>query len=71
MPLTFAAPAEKTQAPFFCFRTLAVLPDARREEAAFFAAVMVLWQLTFLYFRVLVAMSFIKFKIKKIVRCQP
>lgn len=48
----FLLPALNTHAPLFPLRTLAVWPDARNLTAALLAAVMVVWQLTFLYLRV-------------------
>jgi len=53
MPLTFAFPAEKTQVLPPLVRTLAVLPALRSVLAAAFAAVLVVWQETFTYLRVL------------------
>lgn len=47
-------PADFTHLP----TTVAVMPDARSFLAAALAAVMVVWQLTFLYFLALVAITF-------------
>lgn len=56
LALLLIFPAEKTQVFLPEERTEAVRPLFRKELAAFFAAVFVVWQLTFLYLRVFEAM---------------
>jgi len=50
-----ALPAVNTQKPLPTLRTLAVLPAFRMDFAFAFAAVLLVWQLSFLYLRVFVA----------------